>query len=88
MVGAAYFAILNRTNYRGVTAITPLGPKIDPGMTAITPLDPKFGKNARNDRYKTTRSKSRPVLYLGPELGKNGQIRFLLQTDLRSEFLI
>ena len=33
-----------------------------PGMTAITPLDPKFGKNARNDRYKTTRSKSRPVL--------------------------
>ena len=40
-------------------------------MTAITPLDPKFGKNARNDRYNLTRSKSRPVLYSAPPVVKN-----------------
>ena len=45
-----------------LTAITPLGPKIDARHDRYNTVRLKLGENVQNDRYNTTRSKGRPVL--------------------------
>ena len=45
-----------------MTAITPLGPKIDARNDRYNTTRPEIRQKPHNDHYNTTQSKSRPVL--------------------------